>query len=127
MLRPRLFHNIDARLKMLTCIIIENQGASFTCLILGCQRINERTRKRNHTPLAWQAFIHRAFKNSFCQLCLRWGLRAEKRFAHVINRRIARRVAILKNDSEFAIQSCWQNFRQDAQKIGFSGTLVTHQ
>src|ERR1700744_3712708 len=69
-LRPRLFHDVDARLKMFTCIVVENQGASFTRLILGCQRINKRTRERDHAPLTWQTLIHRAFKNSFCQFSL---------------------------------------------------------
>ena len=66
MLCAGLLHDVDAGLKVLAGVVIKYQCALLPGLVLRCERVNKGARESNHSTLARQTFIHRAFKDSLC-------------------------------------------------------------
>src|SRR3569833_3692476 len=84
-------------------------------------------RQRDHAALARQALIHRAFKNGLGEFRLRGSLRAEKPLAHVVHRRVAGRIAVLKYHAELAIDRRGKNLGENAEEKGFPRALIAKQ
>ena len=53
-----LLNDIDAGLEVFTCVVVKNQSALLTGLVLRREGVNEGTRQRDHSSLPGQAFVH---------------------------------------------------------------------
>lgn len=123
-LRAGRIGRIAAGLKMFARIIIKNHRAAAFGSMLRFECVDKGFRERDGAAEAGQPLIHRAFELGFGETRLIGRARAEERFFHFIQRRVACGIGILKDDVVMIEERGGQRLDENRQVVRFAGALI---
>ena len=126
MLGAGIFHDVDARLKMFTRVVVQNQSCA-GCFAPWFQLVGEGFGQQHHTALTGKPIIHCALHLRLDQPGLLRPGTAEEGGLHRVESGIPGGVSVLHRHVEPFEKRHGQDFGEDRQIVGFPGGLIAHK